>query len=422
MSENRPGPIRLVVLDPGHFHAALVLKRHRTDVDPLVHVYAPEGQDLEQFRAQVEAFNLRAVDPTNWRLTIRAGTDWLKRFQSERPGNTVVIAGRNKPKITTILAALEAGLNVLADKPWIIDTVDFSMLEQARDRAVSNGRIAWDMMTERHETTNRLLLALVREEAIFGTWIGSPAFDLESVHCLQKTVAGSPLRRPAWWFDPAIAGDSLADVGTHLVDLALMAIAPEQIVRPEDVRIISQRQWSLPVSRTAYQRITGLPGEFEGEQLEYAGNGTMECTIRGVPVRVTTRWEIDHPGGDWHDMVAHGSRCTIRSQQSLDGRRQVFIVPGTRILQHAVDDWCARSHAEFPGLTAEYDGNGIRFVIPDRIRLDHESLFARVFTDYSRLFHEPDTLAPWDWPNRLVRYRLTTRYSDGCSRGDPSVP
>ena len=33
--------MRLGVLDPGHFHAALVQKKMYADVDPLVRVYAP---------------------------------------------------------------------------------------------------------------------------------------------------------------------------------------------------------------------------------------------------------------------------------------------------------------------------------------------------------------------------------------------
>jgi hypothetical protein len=37
----KPAPFRLITLDPGHFHAALVQKFMYADVDPLVHVYAP---------------------------------------------------------------------------------------------------------------------------------------------------------------------------------------------------------------------------------------------------------------------------------------------------------------------------------------------------------------------------------------------
>ena len=38
--------VRLITLDPGHFHAALVQKSEFENVDSTVHVYAPEGPDL----------------------------------------------------------------------------------------------------------------------------------------------------------------------------------------------------------------------------------------------------------------------------------------------------------------------------------------------------------------------------------------
>ena len=75
---------------------------------------------------------------------------------------------------------------------------------------------------------------LVRDQHVFGGWqagnANQPALVLESVHHLKKWVAGRPLVRPWWWFDPAISGEAMADVGTHLADLAIGFIAPSQAV------------------------------------------------------------------------------------------------------------------------------------------------------------------------------------------------
>ena len=38
--------VKLITVDPGHFHAALVQKRMYDQVSPDVHVYAPEGPDV----------------------------------------------------------------------------------------------------------------------------------------------------------------------------------------------------------------------------------------------------------------------------------------------------------------------------------------------------------------------------------------
>jgi hypothetical protein len=50
---------------------------------------------------------------------------------------------------------------------------------------------------------------------------------MESVHYLLKTVAGVPLRRPAWFFDINEQGEGLTDVGTHLVDLVFFVPVPQ---------------------------------------------------------------------------------------------------------------------------------------------------------------------------------------------------
>ena len=64
----------------------------------------------------------------------------MERMLREKPGNVVVLSGRNRGKMDRILAAVEAGLNVLADKPWLIAASDFPKLERALDaRAARSG-------------------------------------------------------------------------------------------------------------------------------------------------------------------------------------------------------------------------------------------------------------------------------------------
>ena len=113
-------PVRLMTLDPGHFHAALIQKEMYPGVDPTVHVFAPLGPDLLLHLGRVTAFNRPRERPTGWRLEVHAGPDFCERMLREKPGNVVVLSGRNRGKIDRILGAVEAGLNVLADKPWLI--------------------------------------------------------------------------------------------------------------------------------------------------------------------------------------------------------------------------------------------------------------------------------------------------------------
>jgi hypothetical protein len=58
--------VKLITLDPGHFHAALVQKRSYPQVDNNVYVYAPQGDDLKEHLKKIEAYNTREDDPTSW--------------------------------------------------------------------------------------------------------------------------------------------------------------------------------------------------------------------------------------------------------------------------------------------------------------------------------------------------------------------
>ena len=86
-------PVKLITLDPGHFHAALVQKTQLDGVDPEVHVYAPAGPELDRHLALIDGFNTRADKPTAWRTKIHTGPDFLERLLAEKPGTVVVISG-----------------------------------------------------------------------------------------------------------------------------------------------------------------------------------------------------------------------------------------------------------------------------------------------------------------------------------------
>ena len=83
-------------------------------------VYAPLGPELLDYLNRISLFNARPDNPTRWELDVHTSGDPMADMLRERAGNIVVFTGRNRGKIDRILAALNAGLNVLADKPWII--------------------------------------------------------------------------------------------------------------------------------------------------------------------------------------------------------------------------------------------------------------------------------------------------------------
>src|SRR6476646_11632497 len=122
--------VRLMTLDPGHFHAALVQKEMYPGVAPRVDCFAPLGPDLVEHLNRIVAYNRRSDHPTTWDVEVHTSSDYFERMLREHPGNVVVFSGRNRVKIDRIAASVSAGLNVLGDKPWILKSEDLPKLEQ----------------------------------------------------------------------------------------------------------------------------------------------------------------------------------------------------------------------------------------------------------------------------------------------------
>ncbi len=212
--------MKLIVAEPGHFHAALLQKEMYPGLNRRVSVYAQVGFDAMEYVNRIASFNARAVNPTDWDLDIHFGENPMEELVRDRAGDIVVFAGRNRGKIDRILQALEAGFHVLADKPWIIESSDLAKLDRALTIAAQRGLVAYDIMTERYEVTSELQREFVSDASVFGELetgsAAQPAISLFSAHHIMKTVAGAPLRRPAWFFDFEVQGEGLSDVGTHL--------------------------------------------------------------------------------------------------------------------------------------------------------------------------------------------------------------
>src|SRR5712671_1832783 len=183
---------QLIIADPGHFHAALLQKQMYPGLSPRVSVYAPLGPDVLDYLKRISLFNSRSDSPTHWQLGVHLSEDAIAQMLRDRPGNSVVVAGRNRGKIDGILASLSAGLNVLADKPWIISSSDMPKLEEALALAESKGFVAYDIMTERYEVTSELQRVFVNDADIFGRLESGTASDpgvhARSVHHLMKLV------------------------------------------------------------------------------------------------------------------------------------------------------------------------------------------------------------------------------------------
>jgi len=420
--------IGFVTLNPGHFHAALVQKEMYPEVSPRAHVYAPLGPDLVAHLQRVAGFNTRSVRPTHWELEVHAGPDPLGRLLQERPGNVVILAGRNAHKIDAIHAALGAGLHVLADKPWVITPDGLSRLQGALETARQRGLVAYDIMTERHEITSVLLRELVADEAVFGTVLSGspeePGVRLESTHYLKKLVAGVPLRRPAWFFDVHQQGEGLSDVGTHLVDLVMWVLFPGRAVAAGDVSLLAGRHWPTVLTRAEFQQVTGevdFPRELhellEQDGLPYYCNNQVDYTVRGVHVTLTSRWDFEAPAGAGDTLLAvvRGSqaRIEVRQGRAENYQLELYLHPNRALdlprLRRAVEHRLGSLQPRYPGVGLTDLGTHFRVAIPAALRVGHEAHFAMVTHQFLRYVRGEEAVPAWEAPNMLAKYTVTTR-------------
>lgn len=420
--------VRLMTCNPGHFHAALVQKEMYAEVDPRVHIYGPLGPDLLLHLNRIVGFNTRASNPTSWQVEVHAGSGALERMLKEKPGNVVVLAGFNNEKINVIKAAVEAGLNVLADKPWVIHAADLPKLKSALDTADSKALIAYDIMTERYEITSLLQREFVNDADTFGAvvpgTVDEPAVFIESVHYLMKSVAGVPNRRPAWYFDVLQQGEGLTDVGTHLVDLVPWMLFPNQALdAAKDVAVLAAKRWPTVMSCTDYQRVTGdadfpafLNANIRNGQLDYFCNTLVSYAVRGIHVKLNVLWDFEAMAGsgDTHFAVFRGTkaRVEIRQRKEENYRPELFIVPVTG---KAADVAAATAkkvqtlQTRYPGIAVEDLRGELRINIPDVFRVGHEAHFAEVARQFLKYLKDPKSLPAWEKPNMLAKYHTTTR-------------
>ncbi len=422
------GEVKLVILDPGHFHAALVQKTMYGQIAPQVRVYAPDGPDVDDYLKRVEGFNTRKEDPTRWEEIIYKGKDYLEKMAGEKAGNVMVIAGNNRQKTEYIKAGVDAGMSVLADKPMCIDKTGFDLLQQVFASAEKRGLLIKDIMTERHEITSILQKVLANNPEVFGEFEkgtpDDPAVTKESVHHFCKLVAGVPVVRPPWFFDVSQQGEGIVDVTTHLVDLVQWGCFPEQIIQYQtDIEMLKAKRWPTRISQPEFEKVTGLkeipeylkPIQDSKGVLDVFSNGEMIYKIKGIHVKVSVVWNFEAPkgGGDTHFSVMKGTkaRIIIRQGKEQNFKTELYVEPSPgadlKVLGGALEKAMVELGKQYPGLVLEGKGKTWHIAVPDQYRVGHEAHFGQVTESFLRCLVD-GKLSAWEVPNMIAKYFTTT--------------
>jgi len=417
--------VKLITVDPGHFHAALVQKTMYDQVSPDVHVYAPEGADCMQHLKRISSYNSRLSNPTSWNEIVYTGPDFFEKMIEEKAGNVVVLSGNNSKKAEYISKSINAGLNVLADKPLIINPDDFNALKDAFKIAGEKGVLLFDIMTERYEVTTILQKLLSENTKVFGYLVpGSkddPAVSKISIHHFSKIVSGSPLLRPAWYFDVEQQGEGIVDVTTHLVDLVQWECFPEQILNPADIEMVSAKRWATSVSEDEFSKVTGLDRfpdylvrNVKDGKLDVYSNGEMLYKIKGKFARVSVEWKYQAPpgGGDTHYSAMRGTVCDLVIKQ---GKEEGFLptlyvenVKGIKMNEFIAELQSALKTLPYDSVMIDHVTNSVlKISVPRKYRVSHEEHFAQVtakFMDYLKAGKLPE----WEVPGMITKYFTTT--------------
>jgi predicted dehydrogenase len=425
IAQAKESTVQLITLDPGHFHAALVQKFMLPGVLPEVLVFAPEGDDVVQHLKRVESFNKRAENPTQWVEKVHTGPDYLDaalRSGTATAAKVVVISGNNARKTEYISKSIDAGFNVLADKPMVIKPENYARLEADFAKAKNKGVLLYDIMTERFEITTMLQRALSQQPGLFGSiekgTADNPSISKISVHNFSKVVAGAQLKRPQWFFDPEQQGAGIVDVMTHLVDLVQWEVFPEVTLKPADAKVLSARRWSTTLTLDQFGRVTGstefpafLNAYVKGGMLQAPANGEFTYTLKGVHAKVSVTWEFEAPpgAGDTHFSVMRGTKASLTIKQGAEqGYKPLLYVERAANVAAAEHEKALRAAVAtvartWPGVDVKAEGDHFVVTVPEKYHNGHEAHFTQVTENFLK-YLRAGKLPEWEVPNMLTKY------------------
>jgi predicted dehydrogenase len=418
--------IKLITLDPGHFHAALIQKSMYPQVDPSVHVYAEDGRDLKLHLERIDGYNKRTAEPTAWKENVYTGKDFFAKMIAEKKGNVVVLAGNNRLKTNYILESVRNGFHVFADKPMAVDTKGFEQLKLAFTEAKKKGVQLYDIMTERFEITTQLQRAFSMEPELFGSLEKGtpedPSVTKISVHHFYKYVSGSVLTRPSWFFDDKQQGAGIVDVTTHLVDLIQWECFPGQIIDyKKNVKMLNAKSWTTPVSAADFTIVTkeAVPdylkaiSDAKGD-IQVNCNGEFTYNINGVHAKVSVIWNYKAPEGtgDTHYSLMRGTKASLIIKQGKEENFKPTLYIEQRQKDAAFEDKLKASIQKisqtFPGIALVKINNGWTISVPEKYNDGHESHFAQVTKKYLD-YLQNNNMPAWEVPNMIAKYYTTTK-------------
>lgn len=419
---------KLIVLDPGHFHADLLQKRKLANISDTVYVYAPKGFELNQYLERIDLYNQCEEFPTSWIECVYSEDDFLECMLREKKGDVVVIAGNNQKKTDYIFQSVKAGLNVLSDKPMAINSENFSLLTDAFREAQRKGALLYDIMTERYDVLNEIERIIIEDDDLFGTLekgtYEHPAVKLESVHHFYKTVSGKPLIRAPWYYDVEQQGEGIVDVTTHLIDIVNWKCFPETVLNyKRDVEILDASHYTTDITLDQFRRSTKMTNFPEylnkyisDSLLKVYSNGKIQYKIKDVNVAISVLWNYEalSGSGDTFSSTIRGTKafCQILQDKKQGSVPQLYVGSIKKVddvdFSSKIDALMQKLQLIYPYVNAVKEGEKYRIDVPAEKRVGHEEHFSKVAEKYFNYVKE-EKMPEWEIAFMLTKYYITTQ-------------
>ena len=204
----------------------------------------------------------------------------------------------------------------------------------------------------------------------------------------------------------------MADVGTHLADLAQWTLFPGQAISYRtDVRVLEGSHTPLALTLEQFTRLTGESAwppylkqkVVDGKLVDYT-NGTCVYSLKGVHVSLKVGWQFEAPPGasDSYFASYKGTRALIELRAGPDEHfiPEIYVTPSASEpaavlkakLKSATNLSIEESGKSFHVLLRDRSGDGLQ----------------KIFSEFAGYVRAPGTFPEFENANLLAKYYVTT--------------
>ncbi|WP_435169104.1 Gfo/Idh/MocA family oxidoreductase [Falsirhodobacter sp. 1013] len=254
------------------------------------------------------------------------------RMLEETGADAVIVTSIDRTHHIYIIAALEAGRDVITEKPM---TTDVDKCQQIIDAVKRTGRSVRVTFNYRYAPHNAAVRELIASGGI------GEVFSVHFEWLLDTKHGADYFRR--WHRDKRNSGGLMVHKSTHHFDLVnfWLGSQPEIVFGMGDLRFYGRANAEERGVFTPYTRTTGV---------DAARNDPFAIDLTASPTQKSLYWEAEHEDGYQRDQNVFGDGI------SIEDTMQVMV----RYRNRAVMTYSLNAYAPWEGFNVSFNGSGGR--------------------------------------------------------------